>query len=776
MKKVLHVTEELSKKNYSIASLIFFLSSFIENKTDVKHIILTTYIQNEIFKQSKNVKVITLPFLKNFFLINEIISQTIKNIDIIHIHGLWRWINFISVFHCIVSGKTFYIHPHGMLLEAALKNKGYINFITKKIFIFFYRVVVSNKVNFISITKKETNSIKKYFYKCNFKFIPNPIPFTSEKYKDYKKDKTFVFFGRIHPIKNLELMIDAFKLSNLDNKWKLHIYGIEDDHKYLLKLKNSIKDVDNIKIKKPIFFDEKQKILKTSWSNILLSKSEVLSLSVLESASMELPSIVSEEIEIDQFSTNDGVSVKPNIKDISTKIIEISNWSLEERDEKGKRLKHFIEKIFSINTIGKEYLKIYKPAKKIKKIKKFNFFYNFSSLIKKYLILNISLVYILNLMIPTFLMITLVLAGKPIIAAEIALVNSFWLTITQIFSNNIRTQAIAKNDSSFLNSSISFRFILVIIFTVLAFVLDVVSNLTKTVEYSHILQSVSFIILAQWMFELVLTSYEINKKILKILFINIFNSLSILLLMLTIFFLDLIYLKIGLIAYLLSLMLIFFLENKLLYSNLFNTNIYKLILVNIRSVAFFSSFSLIFSSFVWRYLIFILYPKDIAAIFFACFSIGSFPATIFNSSIGPTFVRLKRKLDINLQITISALFILTFCTSILSIFNLSLTKFLFSSQNSFVLHTLSFSILGSFFMTYAMYLRQKNIQNNYLTRDKTFWLDTVYGSSITLLLPVLYLFNSIYYVSLTFFFASIISLIIYGIFLKLKSNNPFIKK
>ena len=57
-------------------------------------------------------------------------------------------------------------------------------------------------------------------------------------------------------------------------------------------------------------------------------------------------------------------------------------------------------------------------------------------------------------MIPTFLMITLVLAGNSIIAAEIALVNSFWLTMTQIFSNNIRTQAIAKNDSTFLTNSI----------------------------------------------------------------------------------------------------------------------------------------------------------------------------------------------------------------------------------------------------------------------------------------------------------------------------------
>ena len=205
-------------------------------------------------------------------------------------------------------------------------------------------------------------------------FIPNPIPLIDKNNKFIKKNKTFVFFGRIHPIKNLELMIEAFKASNLDNEWKLHIYGIEDEHRYLLLLKGLIKYHKNIEIKSPVFFNEKQKILKTSWSNILLSKSEVLSLSVLESASMELPSIVSEDIKIDKFSMNEGVSVKPNIGDVSKKIIEVSKWSLQERVKKGKKLKGFIEKNFSINTVGKKYLEIYKPIQKKTVLRKFNFF------------------------------------------------------------------------------------------------------------------------------------------------------------------------------------------------------------------------------------------------------------------------------------------------------------------------------------------------------------------------------------------------------------------
>ena len=58
------------------------------------------------------------------------------------------------------------------------------------------------------------------------------------------------------------------------------------------KLKKLALKSQNIKFKEPIFGEDKIKTLKSSWCNILLSDSEVLSLSVLESASLKLPSLV----------------------------------------------------------------------------------------------------------------------------------------------------------------------------------------------------------------------------------------------------------------------------------------------------------------------------------------------------------------------------------------------------------------------------------------------------------------------------------------------------
>jgi glycosyltransferase involved in cell wall biosynthesis len=771
MKHVLHVTEELSKKNYSISSLIFFLSEYIEKNIKIKHTILTTYLQREIFKEQQNVKVLNLSLLKNFFTINKTISFHIKNVDIVHIHGLWRWINFIVVFYCIINGKNFYVHPHGMLLKAALKNKGLINFIIKNFVIFFYKIISRYNVKFISITNQETLSIKRYFKNVKIKFIPNPIPFNLGKNEEHEITKTFVFFGRIHPIKNLELMIDAFKLANLDDSWKLHIYGIDDDKKYLLNLKEKIKNLHNIEIKNPIFGNNKQKILNSSWANILLSKSEVLSLSVLESASMELPSIVSEEIQIDQFTTNEGESVKPNVKKVSKKITDVSNWSLSQRKTKGKLLKKFIEEHYSIEAIAKNYFDIYEKNNIEVKDNSFNFLNYFANKIRKYPILNTSLSYILNLMIPTFMMVLMAIIGNSVIAAEVALINSFWLTLTQIFSSNIRSQAIAKNDVNFLNDNILIRVILSIIATIIILLSNFTFFLTENTEGNVILKTISLIILSQWVFELVLTSYEIKKETLKTIFINLLNISFCIAILISLIFTNLFVLNIYLFIYLVSIISIILLESK----NIFTKNlikIFELILNNIRSIAFFSSFSLIFSSFVWRYLIFIFYSKEIAAVFFACFSVGSFPATIFNSSFGPTFIRQKIRLGSKLSTYLIILFLITIALAIFSFINLNYLNISFVPfMSNFVILTLSFSIAGSFIMTYAMYLRQLNIQSTLFLREKTFLLDTLYGSLITILLPILYYFDSIYYVSLTFFLASLIGLIVYGIVFKLKFKS-----
>ena len=80
------------------------------------------------------------------------------------------------------------------------------------------------------------------------------------------------------------MCFNAFLKAKLGKDWFLEIYGIRDDEIYFDKLKKLIANNTQIKIKDPVFNEDKQKIMNEAWMNVLISKSEVVSLSILESS------------------------------------------------------------------------------------------------------------------------------------------------------------------------------------------------------------------------------------------------------------------------------------------------------------------------------------------------------------------------------------------------------------------------------------------------------------------------------------------------------------
>ena len=73
-----------------------------------------------------------------------------------------------------------------------------------------------------------------------------------------------------------------------------------------------------IEILNPIFDKQKQLVLNESWVNIILSKSEVLSLSILESSIHGLPSLANNSIEIKEIEDS-IITSDTSVSDIKKK-------------------------------------------------------------------------------------------------------------------------------------------------------------------------------------------------------------------------------------------------------------------------------------------------------------------------------------------------------------------------------------------------------------------------------------------------------------------------
>lgn len=749
--KILHITNELTKKNFSIASIIIYISKYLLLKNKIHYNILTSFADQKLFDKNF-IDQVKFNNLFSVFTKYSVLIEKIKKFDVIHIHGVWAPIQLFSIVYCNLNNCKFIIQPHGMLLSPAIQSGGVFKFCLKKIFLFFFKIIISKNAQFIAITNQEKIAIKRYFLNSNVKIISNPIPFEHEVTKASEIKKQFVYFGRIHPHKNIHKIIEAFKISDLNKEWKLKIYGIEDDSEYFQKLKKLIKSYPQIEILSPVFGKEKQKILNNSWANILISKSEVLSLSILEAGMCSLPSLVNQDIELIELEDS-VIKTRIFIKDIKKKIELLSNWTLDQRIKIGEKISNRISKINSIKDISKSFINFYKES-----FDGNNVFIESKNKNFKFLVLTGN--YTFNLMYPSFVVILLVIFGQYSIAGELGLWASFWITLTQIFSSNMRSIIISESNIEKALKTIIFR----ITFSLLAiiFFLIFLTNSLINFENNYLIISFSFLILTQWTFEMHLVIAEVKKKseIFKIL--TFINLLSMILTIILVLSFKQNYLANFLFIYSTTLLI----TNFLLYFSgsirRINYTIIEIIYLNVRTIAFLSSLSIIISSFIWRIALYLILDKSLAGIFFASFAIGSFPGTVFNTVIGPTLVKEKIKVPNALKYIFILIFLLLFLLFIVisvSIFDKNFSDYL---SLNFAIYISSISLLGSFFMCYAMYLRHKSIQNSVKIRNLLFRNDILYGLSITFLIPMLYYLGNLKLVSFAFFIASLIALYIYS--------------
>ena len=473
-----------------------------------------------------------------------------------------------------------------------------------------------------------------------------------------------------------------------------------------------------------------------------------------------LPTLTWKNIDLKNLDAS-VVRTTLNNQTIADNFKEISNWSISNRLKLSSEIKEKFSKIYKDFDLKSKYENFYLDKTQNDEIRESkDKELIFTKLIKPKNLnfLVISGVYTFNLMFASLFVIILVLFKNFSTAGEVGLAASFWISVTQIFSSNIRSIAISENDIKLSSETLFYRlFFSIIIFSVAFFTFNNFTNFSN----NNLIVSISGLVLFQWIFEMKLVKYEIENNLKKIYFLFLSNAGFLILILFCIFQsrLDLITSIIYVYIALFSALIIpdiFSINN---FKNMFST-----IKINLNSVAFVSSMSIISSSFIWRLLIFAFFEKSIAGIFYACFSVGSFPGTLFNSVIGPTFV--KKKITINKYLSlISKVFLIillvSFFYSSYKIYYLyNLKSFNFLSIN-FVIFVTSISLIGSYFMSNAMFKRHKMIQEGLTERNELFFVDIIYGLSITMFVPILYFFGGVFATSFAFFVASIFAFIIY---------------
>ena len=364
-----------------------------------------------------------------------------------------------------------------------------------------------------------------------------------------------------------------------------------------------------------------------------------------------------------------------------------------------------------------------------------------------------SLVYGFNLFLPTFVLIISSLFKEYSLAAELGILIGINIIFTQIFSANLRSIIISKNNTDNIYSHIVFRFL--IAFFVLFVNIIIFYNYNFT--YFEILSQITILILIQWQCEIILTYYEIKnnkKKFFQYLFICFIFSLLIVgsfifqynFLSILIFF---------------NIIFLLFLINGIFQIDKKLNSIKKIFFDIIKSSAFFSSLTISLSNLVWRLLILNLCGKTLAGIYFASFAIGSLPGTLFNNSFGPTMLKKNLKIKYLEKFKLFSYLTIAFLM-LVSLYHKD--KIFFDNQFTQLFGT-TISLVGAIFMIKGQYYRQFIIQKtNY--KSKLFNYDIIYSLIICLIVPFLFLIGGIKLIIISFLISSLTSFVMYKLIYK----------
>ena len=197
------------------------------------------------------------------------------------------------------------------------------------------------------------------------------------KFNIDENDKLILFVGRIHEIKGLDLLIDAFNdlinqndeendeeniLEDIDSSCiKLAIVGPDDG--YLVKLEEKIKEYsleENVIITGPLYKEEKQEALVDCDLFVMPSKYESFTTSGLEAMACSKPLVLTKNNHIhDWVDGNVGLACEDNkdsLRQAIEKILFDEEMSLIFA-ENGKKL---IKEKYNWDIINSQILEIYK--------------------------------------------------------------------------------------------------------------------------------------------------------------------------------------------------------------------------------------------------------------------------------------------------------------------------------------------------------------------------------------------------------------------------------
>ncbi len=283
--------------------------------------------------------------------------------DIYHTNGLWMHINHTTCCIARKKAKPYVITPHGMLYPQALERSAWKKRLLLKL---GFRKNIA-KATCIHVTcQKELEHVRKFGYKGPIAIIPNPIKTANEEKERKKSDIMRIgYLGRIHPIKNIENLLYAWRQLNLkEEEAQLVIIGDcspnEIGYEKFLKKEQERLAIKNILWTGFLSGIEKEEMLSSLSLLVVPSKSENFGMIIPEALLNGIPVIASKGTPWEELNIyNCGWWVDNDVETLTQSIQKAISLPEEIRIQMGVNGQKMVKENYSVEVISQKMCELY---------------------------------------------------------------------------------------------------------------------------------------------------------------------------------------------------------------------------------------------------------------------------------------------------------------------------------------------------------------------------------------------------------------------------------
>ena len=251
------------------------------------------------------------------------LAGNIQRFDVVLLHDVYSSVSVMGARAAARAGVPFALQPLGTLSSARERGRPLI----KRAFLALWgkRTVRSASALLYLADHEADDFLAAGASRDRLVAMPLPLDLPTVTQAQEASQPTIAFVGRLHPIKGVDVLIDAVALVRRDVPTvRLEIIGPGDRYRRTLeRLVDRLRLRDVVRFRGFVEASEKIAVLADAQVSVLLSRSEGLPMAALEAMACGTPVVLSHGCHLDEVDGKAGLAVPGTAQDAAAAIVRL---------------------------------------------------------------------------------------------------------------------------------------------------------------------------------------------------------------------------------------------------------------------------------------------------------------------------------------------------------------------------------------------------------------------------------------------------------------------